>query len=167
MTVILAQLSDVPRVMQIYDRARAFMRSLGNLTQWKNGYPSEAILKTDIAAGRCFLVKMGENTCGVFTFSIGEEETYRYIEDGAWDSDKPYGVIHRLASSGEVRGVLDTALDYCLSQIDEIRVDTHADNAPMLGALKKRGFVRRGRIYVADGTPREAFSFAAKKGKTE
>ncbi len=167
MTVVLAQNKDLPRVMEIFEKARAFMRRSGNPTQWGSGYPSWEIVKADMEAERCFLVKMGENVCGVFTFWIGEEITYRTIEDGAWENDAPYGVIHRLASSGEVRGVFDATLSYCLTQIDHIRIDTHLDNAPMLRALEKRGFVRRGRITVADGTPREAFSLAAKKGKME
>lgn len=34
--------SDLPRILEIYDIARQFMRQSGNMTQWINGYPSEA-----------------------------------------------------------------------------------------------------------------------------
>lgn len=33
--------SDLPRILEIYDIARQFMRQSGNMTQWINGYPSE------------------------------------------------------------------------------------------------------------------------------
>lgn len=32
---------------------------------------------------------------------LGEDESYRVIEDGAWHLDQPYGTIHRLASNGK------------------------------------------------------------------
>ena len=36
-----AKLADLPRMMEIYAEARAYMRRNGNPTQWANGYPSE------------------------------------------------------------------------------------------------------------------------------
>ena len=35
--------SDLPRILEIYDIARQFMRQTGNMTQWVNGYPSEPL----------------------------------------------------------------------------------------------------------------------------
>jgi maltose O-acetyltransferase len=95
----------------------------------------------------------------VFAFIIGEDPTYQVI-DGAWLNDRPYGTIHRLASSGVATGVFQKCLDFCLTQIDEIRVDTHADNAPMLNAFKRAGLKRCGIICIADGSPRIAFQYA-------
>ena len=42
---------DSPRVMEIYDYARAFMRTNGNVTQWIGGYPSEALIRQEIEDG--------------------------------------------------------------------------------------------------------------------
>ena len=38
-----------------------------------------------------------------------------------------------------------------------VRADTHADNVYMQRALEKSGFVRCGRIYTEDGSPRWAY----------
>jgi maltose O-acetyltransferase len=145
--------------MSIYESARQFMRSRGNTSQWVNGYPSEELLREDIANGHLFV---GCNSTGqilyVFAFIIGDDPTYQKI-DGSWLNDRPYGTIHRLASAGLTNGVFQHCLDYCLTQIDEIRVDTHADNAPMRNAVERAGFKRCGIIYVADGTPRIAYQY--------
>ena len=45
--------------------------------------------------------------------------------------------------------------------IGHLRIDTHADNEPMLNAVKRYGFKHCGVIYVADGSPREAFQYSA------
>ena len=48
MKIRATELKDLPRVMEIYDYARAFMRTNGNVTQWIGGYPSEALIRQEI-----------------------------------------------------------------------------------------------------------------------
>ena len=96
---------------------------------------------------------------GVFMFEIGEDPTYNQIEDGAWLDDSPYGVIHRIAAQIGAKGVVREAMDYALTQIGHIRIDTHEDNKIMQHVLQKNGFRRCGVIYVYDGTPREAYEY--------
>ena len=45
------EIKDLPLVMEIYDYARAFMRTNGNVTQWIGGYPSEALIRQEIEDG--------------------------------------------------------------------------------------------------------------------
>lgn len=157
LTVRKAVSSDLDAVMDVIDAARAIMRATGNLTQWPEGYPSRTTIKQDITSGNFYIICDANGSAqGCFAFIIGADPTYARIE-GAWLNDKPYGVIHRLASKGEERGVADACLDFCLAQTDVIRIDTHADNRPMLRWLKKRGFIHCGVIHIADGSPREAF----------
>lgn len=149
--------SDLDAVMAVIDAARAIMRATGNLTQWPEGYPARTTIEHDIASGNFYIICDTNGAAqGCFAFISGPDPTYARIE-GAWLNDKPYGVIHRLASKGEERGVADACLDFCLAQKDVIRIDTHADNRPMLRWLEKRGFTHCGVIYIADGSPREAF----------
>lgn len=139
--------------------ARAYMRAHGNNQQWIGGYPSEELLRQDIVAGRSYVIT-ADNTGGVvgtFCFFVGEEPTYKDINGPGWLDDAPYGVIHRLASSGERHGVLDVALTFAFAHCQNLRVDTHRDNHTMLCALEKRGFVRCGIIRLADGSLRIAF----------
>lgn len=149
--------SDLDSIMVVIDAARAIMRATGNLTQWPVGYPARTTIEHDIASGNFYIICDANGAAqGCFALISGPDPTYARIE-GEWLNDKPYGVIHRLASKGEQRGVADACLDFCLAQKDVIRIDTHADNRPMLRWLKKRGFTHCGVIHIADGSPREAF----------
>ena len=88
---------------------------------------------------------------------LGEEPTYRLIEQGHWHANRPYGTIHRMASDGHTHGIARASFDYCAAQTDYLRIDTHADNRPMLRAITRYGFRPCGIIYVRDGSPRLAF----------
>ena len=59
-------------------------------------------------------------------------------------SDGEYSVLHRVASSGRRRGVLQEAVSFAFAACPHIRIDTHALNAPMQSALMKLGFRRCG-----------------------
>ena len=90
---------------------------------------------------------------------VGEDidPTYRLI-DWAWIADGPYGVVHRIASSGEVKGAGAFCLDWAFEQCRHLRVDTHEDNIVMRNLLTKLGFEYCGIIYVLkDNSPRMAF----------
>lgn len=152
---------DLDRVMQIYEEAKQRMRLGGNLTQWVNGYPSKDVILHDMSQGNSYVVEEEGKVIGVFTFIIGEDPTYGVIE-GEWPNNLPYGTIHRIASATGSHGVGDTCLRFCTSKEKEIRVDTHADNAPMLGWIASRGFKYCGIIHISDGSPREAFHLSAK-----
>lgn len=149
---------DLPAVMSLYEYARNLMRQNGNFTQWINGYPSEDLIRTEIADGHSF-VGVDEHGEIVVTFCliIGEDPTYRVIYGGEWLNDEPYGVIHRMATSGKQKGVGELCFNWCLGRCKNVRVDTHRDNHAMQHILLKLGFVYCGIIHVADGTERLAF----------
>ena len=42
-----SQLSDLDRLMEIFDHARKFMASVGNGNQWINGYPQRELIASD------------------------------------------------------------------------------------------------------------------------
>lgn len=151
-----ATVYDIPRILTIYDDARAFMRRSGNMNQWTNGYPSEDILREDTAAGNLYVVSDGELITGVFFFSLMDDPTYHVI-DGAWSSDMEYGVIHRIARTEGCHDLLHQALSFASAFTGYIRIDTHQDNIPMQRALEREGFRRCGRIWIADGSERIAF----------
>ncbi len=150
--------ADIDAIMSCYDAARRYMRASGNHSQWINGYPSQELVAEDIAAGINYV---GEDEDGeivmAFAFLIGDDPTYSVIEEGQWLNNLPYGTIHRLGSTGRHRGILKLCVDYCMSYIGNLRLDTHADNATMLHAAEKLGFTRCGIIYCIDGSPRMAF----------
>lgn len=155
---------DIDAVMQIYATARRFMAEHGNPGQWVDGYPQLGVLEHDIAAGDSYVCISSEGEIvGTFAFILGDDPTYKRIDDGKWLDDGPYGTIHRIASSGRVKGVAAAALDYCFTVCPDIRIDTHRDNTVMQDILRKKGFTPCGTIYTHDGTPRLAFQKRCKQ----
>lgn len=151
-----ASKDDLNTIMELYAHARNFMARTGNPTQWGDSYPPEELIRQDIAKGICYVCEE-EEIEAVFMYAIMEDPTYRVIEQGAWPNDRPYGVLHRIASRGEVKGAASFCMQWCFEQCGNLRCDTHEDNKVMQHVLEKNGFERCGRIYVADGSPRIAF----------
>ncbi len=156
-----AALSDIGRIMEIYAHAREFMASHGNPNQWgPTCWPPEALIRSDISAGECYVCTSDGRTVGTFFLRIGKdaEPGYRNIEGGGWLDDSPYGVIHRIASDGSVRGVGSFAINWAYEKCRHLRMDTHGDNIVMQNLLLKCGFVRCGTVHVEeDSFPRLAY----------
>lgn len=152
-----ATLDDLESILEIYKIARAFMRSNGNMSQWINNYPDKALLTGDISKNQLFVYEEDGTVHGVFAFIVGEDETYKVIENGKWLSDAPYGTIHRIAGDGKTKGLLQKAVAYCEKTVLHLRIDTHADNKIMQHVVAKNGFTQCGIIHIADGTPRIAY----------
>lgn len=154
----LAELSDLSRMMEIFDHSRQIMRDSGNLNQWTNGYPSVELMTDEINQRHAYVMTNGDDqVVAVFCFIQGPDPTYSYIEDGTWTDNEPYYVIHRLATDGSERGVAAYCFDWCYRRWPKLRVDTHADNHIMQHILSRCGFVRCGIIYLANGDPRIAY----------
>ena len=154
-------LKDLNTIMNIYARARKFMADNGNYLQWgPTNWPPEALIREDIAAGNSYVCADGQdNPIGVFYYAYGKniDRTYDMIENGAWLSDEPYGVVHRIASDGTA-GVGTLCINWAFEQSGHLRMDTHDNNIPMNNLLKKLGFKYTGIIHVAeDNYPRNAY----------
>lgn len=154
-------LDDLPTVMKIFSRARKFMAASGNPNQWSlANWPPESLIRADIAAGKSFVCVDDSKIVGTFFYNFGAdiEPTYRKIFDGAWKNSSAYGVVHRLASAGTVRGVGEFCLNWAFEQSGHLRVDTHPDNKILQHLLTKLGFEHCGKIFVAhDNFPRLAY----------
>ena len=149
---------DLERLMEIFDAARKFMVSVGNPNQWVGGYPQRELIATEIESGHCYAcVDSGDRIVATFCFIPGPDPTYSYIEDGDWPDERPYYVIHRLASDGTCRGIARLCIDWCFAGCSCLRADTHADNKVMQRLLESNGFVRCGIIYLKNGSPRIAY----------
>ena len=155
---------DLNRMMEIYAYARKFMAEHGNPDQWgPTCWPPERLIRDDISNGTSYVCVHEGRVVGSFFFAAGEDidPTYRHIEDGHWQAGGAYGVVHRLAGDGSVRGIGRFCLDWAYRQCGHLRVDTHGDNLVLQNLLKKLGFVHCGTIYVQeDDFPRLAYEKA-------
>lgn len=147
--------------MEIYAYARAFMAAHGNPNQWgPTNWPPEKLILQDIAQGNSYVCIEEGKVAGTFFFTSGRDidPTYAVITDGKWLDDSPYGVVHRLAGGGTVKGMGAFCLNWAYAQCGHLRVDTHGDNKVMQRMLEKLGFVHCGTIYVEeDNYPRLAY----------
>ncbi len=150
-----AEMTDLDRVLEIYENARSFMARTGNPNQWGKTNPPREVLERDIALGQLYVVYRDGVIHGVFAFISGEDPTYGYIE-GDWLSNAPYAAIHRVASDGS-GGILAAAVAYARERVAHLRIDTHQDNWVMQRAILRAGFVYCGVIYLENGSPRLAY----------
>ena len=175
-----AAASDLPALRPVFEAAKGIMRADGNLDQWSApGFPPEDLLLRDIDRGGGFVIEdrwpvgaghdekrddvvvmpgsTGHLTLrAYFALLPSPEPTYDRI-DGAWLTDEPYGVIHRIASYPEDHGIFAAIIDFAAARYAHLRIDTHRDNRIMQHLIAKHGFTYCGIIWLTDGTPRLAY----------
>lgn len=155
-----AKIEDLAQIMPLYDKAREFMAKNGNPSQWGKNNPPKELIMQDIAEGS-FYVGEEEEIELVFHFHIGEEPNYKEIYQGAWHKDGPYGVIHRVVSSGKIPGLAQLCFQFCKEQHPYLRIDTHENNQVMQRAIHRFGFQYCGEVIVGDGTKRLAYDYSS------
>ena len=169
MTIRPATESDLPALRPVFEAAKGIMRSDGNFHQWDTpGFPPDSLLLHDIERGGGYVIEisprdpsgLGRNdnisVIAYFALLPSPEPTYDVIE-GAWLTDEPYGVIHRMASYPDVHGIFAAIIDFAAARYAHLRIDTHRDNRIMQHLIEKHGFTYCGIIRLTDGTPRLAY----------
>ena len=116
------------------------------------------MFRKDIEMGGSHVIADESGTIvGTFALLPSPEVTYNIIYDGQWLDEKPYHVIHRIASTPESHGILDVVLDYCEAVSPNIRIDTHEANIIMRKGLERHGYQYCGIIHLLNGDERLAF----------
>ncbi|MFA9375887.1 MAG: GNAT family N-acetyltransferase [Lachnotalea sp.] len=149
--------SDTDIILNIYAQARDFMASNGNANQWGNNYPETSLVEQDMKDRNSYVCVDNGEIVGVFFYTEEIDSTYIHIYEGEWLNNKPYGVVHRVASINGKRGVATFCLNWCFEKCKNLKIDTHRDNVPMQNLLSKNGFVSCGVIYLDNGAERIAF----------
>lgn len=156
----LALKSDLKNVLLVYEKAREFMKETGNPTQWGETYPQKEILEEDILLKRLYVFEIEGKIEGAFVFFNGIEPVYNKIE-GAWRDDSPYGVIHRVANSGSIKGMVKQIVEF--TKNSHLRIDTHKDNLIMQRVLEKNGFYPCGKVCLENGEERIGYEKSSLK----
>lgn len=156
MDIIVARPEHVEAMAAITDRAKANMAAMG-IDQWQAGYPDRATWEADVAEGMAYVGLEGGRVVAVFRYSNTPETAYDTLE-GEWLTAGPYATIHRCAVDPDERGrgliaeLFQFACDKAAAEgMTSMRIDTHADNAPMGRAVEKFGFTYCGTITLAEG----------------
>ena len=157
MMVRKSTINDLNLILDIYSNAISFMRKNGNIFQWNDFDKLKEDIIFDIEKRHHHIIYDENKIYGCFTFFIGEDPTYKIIDNGSWLNNDLYGVIHKVASTFETKGLLNNILSYVERKVSNIRIDTHKDNYPMQQALEKNDFKKCGIIYLKDGSERLAY----------
>lgn len=142
------------------------MIKTGNPNQWSINHPNINDYVDSINTNSLYVGIVNSKIEFCFKFYIGIDESYNKIYNGNWLNDYEYGVIHMVASSGSVRNVFKYILNFVLTKINNIKIDTYKDNKTMLHILDKYGFIRCGDIYIDinhNKSPRIAYQYYKNK----
>ena len=145
---------DVVGVLKIIESAKERMKNMG-LDQWQNGYPDENSIMGDVDKGISYVMEENGEILGTSVLIFEREKVYENMKEGKWLSDGEYAVIHRIAvlennkNKGVSGEILKELEKICTEKgIYSIKIDTHEDNEPMKGFLKKNGFLFCGITYL-------------------
>ncbi len=136
--------------------------AMAGVDQWQDNYPTFEMIADDVSKKESYLLFIDDQPVATFVFT--EALDFAYDESGAFLLPPPYTSLHRVAVLPEMkgRGIGGLLVDYCKEQSCRInavglRCDTHADNKSMRRMMIKNGFIDRGSIRLADGSPRIAY----------
>lgn len=166
MEIVVATPGHIDAMTAITDAAVVDMAARG-LDQWQCGYPCRATWEADVAEGAAYVALDEGRVVGVFRYGTEPEAAYDTLE-GSWLASGPYATVHRCAVDPVCRGrgVMGALFTFACERaaadgMASVRVDTHADNAPMRRATEKAGFTYCGPIVLTEGVeagaPRIAF----------
>ena len=154
---------EAAKCYQFIEDGRAFHQAMG-FVQWHPGYPSPDTIEKDIEDGIGYVFTEGGELLGYCCIIIGDEPAYRDIE-GAWRTDRPYAVVHRMALAADKRGrglsgkAFSLIRAFCRENgIEAIRADTQEENKLMQHILVREGFEFCG-FVVFNGGPKLAYEW--------
>ena len=84
-------------------QAAILQRKMEGSTQWQNGYPNEETVASDIQQGYGYVLEENNMIIAYAAIVFGNEPTYEVIH-GAWLSNQPYVVVHRVATTPALKG---------------------------------------------------------------
>ena len=155
-TLVLAQKEEIDQCFEILNSARAFQREQG-FVQWPDGYPPRSAIEEDVHSGKGYVVKVDGQIACYMCIGLDGDPAYPAIK-GAWHSDLPYVVIHRLAMAPQFRNkglstrVFALIEEFCKgAKISNLRIDTDEKNLRMRYVLEKNGFSYCGTVIQGGG----------------
>ncbi len=147
--------TEIDTAIAIIHTAKEYLREQG-IEQWQLGYPDKACLEQDIAQHKGYFLTDNDTILAYLCIDYDGDPAYEQLK-GAWHSDGPYVVVHRLAFTAAARGKGMSQLIFSLviemskeKGIHAFRVDTDTTNQRMLHILKKNGFAYCGTIWFID-----------------
>lgn len=133
---------DIDAVFDIYNQATSYQKTVNNKS-WK-GF-ERALIETEIAEGRHFIIKEGNEIACTFVITFNDEIIWK-------EESKDSAIyLHRIAANPKFRGqsyvkkIVDWAKTYAKEKNkDYIRLDTHSGNERINKYYTSCGFTYKG-----------------------
>ncbi len=152
MQLRLAELDDIPAIMQLIKEVVPVMQATGNF-QWDDTYPNPQVFGKDISMGQLWVAELDNEVAGVAAITTDQSPEYA---DAGWDITQPAIVVHRLAVSPRYQGrgvaaaLMQKAEDEAVRRsITLLRIDTNSKNQATQKLFPKMGYVYAGEISLA------------------
>jgi len=149
MKIRLANLNDIPPIMQIIRNVVPAMRAAGNF-QWDDTYPNPGAFEKDIALDQLWVAEVDDDIAGLA--AITTEQYPEYAEVGL-DITETAIVVHRLAVDPKFRGrgiaaalLMQAEQEAVKRGIAVLRIDTNTLNQATQALFPKLGYVFAGEI---------------------
>jgi ribosomal protein S18 acetylase RimI-like enzyme len=149
MTIRLANLSDIPAIMQLIRGVVPLMLAQGNF-QWDDTYPNITVFEEDITLTQLWVADVDGDIAGIAAITTDQSPEYAHV---GWDVDEIAIVIHRLAvninhqGKGVAAALLQKAEVIAKSRsIHKLRIDTNTQNQATQKLFPKLGYVFAGEI---------------------
>lgn len=160
--------ADIDSVMRMVEAAKERLRRRG-VDQWQRGYPCRESIEADVAAGVGMALRDDGGIAAYGAVIFTGEQAYDHICGGEWLTGGPYAVVHRLCVAEKRLGCgcatefMRRTEEFVRPRAASIRIDTHPDNIPMQGLIRKAGFVYCGDVTIES----RRLAFEKPLGRTE
>ena len=132
-------------------------------SQWQSGYPNSETIYNDFLKKQGYVLVNNNEIIGYAALVLEDDPNYKVI-DGAWLSNKEYGVMHRCCirnsckGNGYIHDFFEELEKLCKkTNKASMRIDTHELNKSMIRAIQKENYTYTGIVIVGDGTKRNAY----------
>lgn len=149
-----AEPGDAVAVVSLFMQAIAHMLETG-IYQWDEIYPSEALLRADIANGEMYVLERGRDILSAVVINEHQDETYA---QGDWRFEGQAAVIHRLCVHPKFQhqGVAGETMRHAERLISGrgyrcIRLDTFTLNPYALKLYEALGYLKAGEVTNRKG----------------
>lgn len=150
MNIRLANMMDLPSVMDLLQRVLPVMHADGNY-QWNKDYPSEKTFIKDITHLNLFIVREDDKTIAAVAIDSFFPSEYSTVD---WQSSPNSFTFHRMMVDPEYRGkgVAKSLFSYLenrgtLLGLKSLRVDTNEHNTAMLILFEELEYTPAGVIH--------------------
>lgn len=164
MTPDKTHITDMPKALELFDKARALMTAAGNAEQWPVHYPATHDVLDDIINDRAYVLRYHGQLAGIISIGPGPYSAYEDAPEALWLNDAPYASLHRVCINQELglKGLGSKLLDLgeavaMAYGMSNVKIHTHQNNIAMQKLLAKKDYQNCGLIPGRDGKPRPAY----------